>query len=58
MSLLLRADEVVSKGLAINYRFLGVSGMVAGFVDIKVVVCGLSENSGLYNAIQNMVSRQ
>lgn len=27
-------------GLTISYSFLGMSGMVAAFVDISVLVCG------------------
>lgn len=42
-----RADVMISEGLNIDYSFHVVSGVVAGFVDVCVVICGFSIYNGL-----------
>lgn len=38
MSIFLRADVVVSEGLTVDYNFFGMHGMIAGFVNLSMVV--------------------
>lgn len=38
MSILLRADLMISEGLTTDHCFFGVSGMIAGFLELYVMV--------------------
>lgn len=47
LSILLKADAEASEGLIVDYSFLSVSGVVAGFVDVCIVDFEFFVYSGL-----------